>query len=140
MSSIRALLIFLTAALSACTSIEEMRQSDPVRSAAFDAPFKDVAACVTLGVAGKYNVTTSVIEREGRAVLTSMNDINAGFVRNREPVWELTVVDEGTPNRSRAEIRTIKTLIGTTPWADDVWPVVEMCAKTVAAHLAPSQR
>ncbi|WP_316978056.1 hypothetical protein [Shumkonia mesophila] len=130
-------LLFAITAISACTSLDEIRQSEPIRSGAFGAGYKDMAACIVYETARRYTVSSAVFESGGRAVLTYTSEVSGPIGTMRNPVWEMTIHQDGSPTRSRAEFRSMKTVIGTTPWADDVWPVVETCAQTLTAHLSP---
>lgn len=127
MTWLRILPLAVALILVGCTSLEDIRQSEPLRSTAASADYKDLASCVAYAVAPKYGVASTVLERDGVAVLTYFNDINVGFVSAREPVWELKVVRDG--RTSRAEFRSVRNLAGGTPWADDVWPTVEKCGR-----------
>lgn len=110
-------------------TLQEIRQSAPVRSGDLAVDYKNIAACVAHEIAPRYTVTNAVLEREGRAVLTYINRIRLGFVSEDEPVWELTIARVAGTAGSRAEFRSMRTVTGTTPWADVVWPAVEKCGR-----------
>lgn len=130
MSITRTLLIGGLIATGACASLDDLRASAPVRSAVVSANFKDVASCVQQSVLSRYSVVNAVFEREKRAVLTHLNDVSVGFLQAREPVWELTVSEDGAQAKSRVELRSVRNLVGASPWAEDVWPMVETCGRS----------
>ncbi len=118
MSLLRALVLAAAVAIAGCTSVEDIRQLEPVRMGTFGVAYKDLAACMAYQVAPEYAVASAVFDRDKRAILTHAVDVDPRF---RLGAWEMTIAQDGSPERSRVELRSNER------WAVRLWPVVARC-------------
>jgi hypothetical protein len=123
MSSARLLAAAALIALAGCSTMQDVRNSAPVRTAQLDANYKDATACVAYELSEQFNVNSAVFEKDRRGVVSYIQE----WMGNRQPMFELTIMQANVDQQSVAEFRARKSVVGSDYWADLVWPAVQKC-------------
>lgn len=123
--------------LFGCQTLDEIRDSTPVRAGRFSGNYIDVGSCATRSLLNTAPASMTV-DRDGQvAVLTRVT--YDGWVRRS--IFEATLRQDNSGGGT-VEMRSAKTVWNTPfPDADIAWNALEGCGRAALSHQAtPSQR
>lgn len=114
-------------ALAGCApTIQQVRVSGPVQQADLPRNYKDLAGCVTHATVGKYPVTDAILESDGLATVTSVEDYQ-GY---KLPQWEISIkrIDD---SHSHVEVRAATYALGSA-MPSGLWQTIQTCGTSAA--------
>lgn len=123
--------------LAACSTIDDIRTSEPVRTGTFEGNYDALSGCVIDALIGRMAVVQNIRANRQTATVTYISD--NGF--SRLPLWEATIM-QADGKAGTVEMRAMMTMWDS-PVADVAlaWPVFERCGvTTMLAHRPVSQR